>query len=113
MYERRHATGAVSRVTHTTYLGFTSYQATSYRLDTLGNLADVRVEAGYETLEEAERRADDLAHAGCAGSGCGRWGPAQGRGATPAPAESSAVGEPAAARTPLDPLGGAVPKPST
>jgi hypothetical protein len=73
MYERLHRNGAVARVTCTTFLNVTSYQATSHRTDTFGNPIDVRVETGYETLEEAQEKADALAHDGCVAEGCAPW----------------------------------------
>jgi hypothetical protein len=71
--ERRHANGVFARVLGVSYLGFEAYQAMSHRRDPAGNLVTAVVNAGFQTMEQAQLEADELAHPGCTDTGCGRW----------------------------------------
>jgi hypothetical protein len=71
--ERRHGNGVFARVIGVSYLGFEAYQAMSHRRDPAGNLVTAVVNAGFQTMELAQREADELAHPGCTEEGCGRW----------------------------------------
>jgi hypothetical protein len=71
--ERRHGNGVFARVIGVSYLGFEAYQAMSHRRDPAGNLVTAVVNAGFQTMEQAQREADELAHPGCTEGGCGRW----------------------------------------
>jgi hypothetical protein len=71
--ERRHANGVFARVLGVSYIGFEAYQAMSHRRDPAGNLVTAVVNAGFQTREEAQLEADELAHPGCTDDGCGGW----------------------------------------
>ena len=75
--ERLHKNGVFARVIGLSYLGFEAYQAMSHRRDAVGNLVTAAVNAGFQTLEQAQQEADELAHPGCSGDGCERWAASQ------------------------------------
>lgn len=71
--ERLHSNGVFARVIGLSYLGFEAYQAMSHRRDPAGNLVTAVVNAGFQTLEQAQQEADELAHPGCTDEGCEDW----------------------------------------
>ena len=70
-FERRHSTGVLARI-------YRDDEGAGYRAASLPAREDVpESEWPYvDTIDEAQERADALAHPDCTGHGCGRWGAA-------------------------------------
>lgn len=69
--ERRHDNGVLARI-------YREDEGAGYRPASLPARDDV-TEPDWpyvDTIDEAQILADELAHPGCTGHGCGRWGPA-------------------------------------